>query len=117
MDLLEQLLSEDGDDEIRLTNEDGTELVFNQVAVIPDGDKIFAILTPVTEIEGVSDDEAIVFRVDERDGEHVLVLEEDEPTAMDVFEKYVKLWEESRDGSGEDFDDEDPDDGDEGKDN
>lgn len=103
MDLLDQLLDEESDSEIRLKNEDGTELVFNQVAVIPDGDKIYAILTPVTDIEGVSDDEAIVFRVDEREGEHVLVLEEDEETAMAVFEQYVKLWEESQDE--EEFDD------------
>ncbi|MGN1060409.1 MAG: DUF1292 domain-containing protein [Candidatus Coproplasma sp.] len=103
MDLLDQLLGEDADSEIRLKNEDGTELVFNQVAVIPQDDKLFAILTPVTDIDGVSDDEAIVFRVDEREGEHVLVLEEDETVAMEVFEQYVKLWEESN-AEGEDED-------------
>ncbi|MGN0813392.1 MAG: DUF1292 domain-containing protein [Candidatus Coproplasma sp.] len=96
MGLLEQLLDEEGDSQIRLTNEDGTELVFNQVAVIPFDNTIFAILAPVSEIEGVNDDEAIVFRVDERDGEDVLVLEEDEQTAMAVFDEYVKLWEESQ---------------------
>ncbi|MGN0823792.1 MAG: DUF1292 domain-containing protein [Candidatus Coproplasma sp.] len=106
MDLLDRLLGEDTDCEIKLTNEDGTELVFNQVAVIEQDEKIFAILTPVSDIEGVSDDEAIVFRVDERDGEHVLALEEDEEVAMEVFEKYIKLWEESnQDGEYEDFDD------------
>lgn len=102
MDLLDRLLGED-DGEIRLTNEDGTELVFNQVAVIPQGDKIFAILTPVTDIEGVSDDEAIVFRVDENEGEHVLVLEEDEETAMSVFDQYIELWEQSQ--AEEEYDD------------
>lgn len=102
MDLLDRLLGED-DGEIRLTNEDGTELVFNQVAVIPQGDKIFAILTPVTDIEGVSDDEAIVFRVDEKEGEHVLVLEEDEETAMSVFDQYIELWEQSQ--AEEEYDD------------
>ena len=102
MDLLDRLLGED-DGEIRLTNEDGTELVFNQVAVIPQGDKIFAILTPLTDIEGVSDDEAIVFRVDEKEGEHVLVLEEDEETAMSVFDQYIELWEQSQ--AEEEYDD------------
>ncbi len=103
MDLLDQLLDEDGDSEIRLKNEDGTELVFNQVAVIPRSEALYCILTPVTDIEGVNEDEAIVFRVDEKDGEHVLVLEEDEEVAMAVFEEYVKLWEENY---GEEFEDE-----------
>lgn len=109
MDLLDQLLDEDGESQIRLKNEDGTELVFNQVAVIPQGDIIYAILAPVTDIEGVSDDEAIVFRVDERSGEHVLVLEEDEAVAMTVFDEYVKLWEQSQDEYDEEFDEEDDD--------
>lgn len=103
MNLLDQLLDENDDSEIRLKNEDGTELVFNQVAVIPQSDALYCILAPVSEIEGVSDDEAIVFRVDEKDGDYVLVLEEDEEVAMQVFEEYVKLWEESNadeDGEG-----------------
>lgn len=106
MGLLEQLLDENNDGEIRLTNQDGTELVFNHVATIPYNESLFAILAPVSDIEGVNDDEAIVFRVVEIDeGEHVLVIEDDEETAMAVFDEYVKLWEESQDDEG--FDDED----------
>lgn len=98
MGLLEQLLDEDNDGEIRLTNQDGTELVFNHVATIPYNETLFAILAPVSDIEGVNDDEAIVFRVDEIDeGEQVLVLEDDEQVAMAVFDKYIELWEESQD--------------------
>lgn len=109
MDLLEKLLDDDNDGQIRLTNEDGTELVFNHVATIPYNETLYAILAPVSDIEGVSDDEAIVFRVEEIDeNEHVLVLEEDEPTAMAVFDKYIKLWEDSQgDGDFDDYDDND----------
>ncbi|MGN1372960.1 MAG: DUF1292 domain-containing protein [Candidatus Coproplasma sp.] len=104
MDLIEKLLDEDNDGQIRLTNEDGTELVFNHVATIPYNQTLYAILAPVSEIEGVNDDEAIVFRVDElEDGESVLVLEEDEEAAMAVFDKYIELWEQSQ--SDEDFGD------------
>lgn len=106
MGLLEQLLDEDNDGEIRLTNQDGTELVFNHVATIPYNETLFAILAPVSDIEGVNDDEAIVFRVDEIDeGEQVLVLEDDEQVAMAVFDKYIELWEESQ--GEEDFDEDD----------
>lgn len=99
MDLLETLLDENNDEDIILKNDEGKDLTFQQVAVIPFNDGIYCVLKPVTEIEGISDDEAIVFRVDEIDGESVLVVEEDEETAMQVFEQYVSLWEE-RNGEG-----------------
>lgn len=92
MDLLDILLDENCE-QISFKNENGEEVLFDQVAVIPKDDKIYAILTPVDEMDGVSDDEAIVFRLDEENGEHVLVLEDDENVAMDIFEEYVKLWE------------------------
>jgi len=105
MDLLDKLLDEENDEDITLKNADGKELTFEQVAVIPKGDEIYCVLKPVTEIDGVNDDEAIVFRVDNQDGESVLALEEDEEVAMQVFEDYINLWEESNGEDGEDGDD------------
>jgi len=94
MDLLDILLNEDDAQTITLTNADGKEITFEQVAVIPKDETLYAILKPVDDMEGVNDDEAIVFRVDESESEPVLKLEEDEAVAMDVFGEYVKLWEE-----------------------
>lgn len=94
MDLLETLLDETNNEDIILKNEEGEDLTFEQVAVIPFNDNLYCVLKPVTEIDGVNDDEAIVFRVDEMDGESVLVVEEDEEAAMQVFGQYIALWEE-----------------------
>ena len=92
LSILDILLDEDNEDPITLYDENNKEIKFDQVAVIPMNDKIYAIMKPVEEIEGVADDEAIVFVVNEtEDGEDVLELETDEPTAIKVFDEYYKL--------------------------
>ena len=46
LDLLDILLDENNDEPISLFDEDDREVKFEQVAVIPDNDKIYAILKP-----------------------------------------------------------------------
>lgn len=92
IDILDILLDEDNEDPVTLFDESGKEYKFDQVAIIPLEEKLFAILKPIDEIEGVADDEAIVFRIDEKpSGETSLVVEQDEPLAMRVFDEYYKL--------------------------
>ena len=96
LDLLDILLDENNDEPISLFDEDDREVKFEQVAVIPDNDKIYAILKPIDELEGVADDEAIVFLADyDEDGNTVLVVEKDEDTAIRVFYKYYQLLDEA----------------------
>ena len=96
LDLLDILLDENNDEPISLFDEDDREVKFEQVAVIPDNDKIYAILKPIDELEGVADDEAIVFLADyDEDGNTVLVVEKDEDTAIRVFDKYYQLLDEA----------------------
>ncbi|MGN0804099.1 MAG: DUF1292 domain-containing protein [Candidatus Coproplasma sp.] len=94
MNLLDMLLDENEALPITLTNADGKEITFEQVAVIPLGDELYCILKPIDELEDVNDDEAIVFLVDQSGEEPTLKLEEDEEIAEAVFGEYVKLWEE-----------------------
>lgn len=92
IDILDILLDEDNEDPVTLFDENGKEYKFDQVAIIPLEEKLFAILKPIDEIEGIADDEAVVFRIDEKpSGETALVVEQDEPLAMRVFEEYYKL--------------------------
>lgn len=92
VDILDVLLDEDNEDPITLYDENNKAYKFDQVAVIPLDDNLYAILKPVDELEGVADDEAIVFSVNEQDsGETSLVVEIDESIAMRVFEEYYKL--------------------------
>ena len=96
VDLLDVLLDENNTAPIYMTDASGRRLKFDQIAVIPYGeDSLYCILKPISKIEGVADDEAIVFRVEEDDdGEAVLNLEENEEIAIAVFDQYYTLVEE-----------------------
>ena len=90
--ILDILLDEDNEEPITLYDESDKPVKFDQVAIIPLNDKLYAILKPIDEMEGVADDEAIVFAVTEdSEGETVLEIETDEPTAIKVFDEYYKL--------------------------
>lgn len=92
IDILDVLLDEDNEDPVTLYDENGKSYRFDQVAIIPMDNKLYAILKPIDEMEGVADDEAIVFAVNETDdGESSLVVEIDESIAMRVFDEYYKL--------------------------
>lgn len=95
LDVLDILLDEENESPITLYDENDKAIQFDQVAIIPMEEKLFAILKPIDEMEGVSDDEAIVFRVDEKEnGENDLVIETDEALAMRVFDEFYRLLDE-----------------------
>ena len=96
LNILDILLDEDNDDAITLYDENDKAVRFDQVAIIPFKEKLYAILKPIDDMEGVADDEAIVFLIEEKeDGDAELVIETDEPTAMKVFDEYYKLLDEA----------------------
>lgn len=93
--IIDILLDENNDQPIVLYDENDNEFRFEQVAIIPYNDNLYAILKPIDEMENVADDEAIVFVVQENeDGETSLVIETNEPIAMKVFDEYYKLLDE-----------------------
>ncbi len=100
-DLLEVLIDPENKDSILLCDERGKELLFEQVAIIPydlaDQKKLYAVLKPLDKMNGIEDDEAVVFLVDmDKYGNTVLHIEEDELVAIGVFNKYYDLLEEAR---------------------
>lgn len=96
VDLLDVLLDENNKAPIYMYDDKGNQLEFEQVAVIPYGeDDLYCILKPITKIEGVKDDEAIVFLVTEdENGESILKVEDREEVAISVFDQYYNLVEE-----------------------
>ena len=95
VDILDLLLDEENTEPISLFDENDKEVKFEQVAIIPEGERIYAILKPIDEMEGVSDDEAIVFVVDyDNDGNSFLAVETNEEIAIKVFDKYYQLLDE-----------------------
>ena len=101
VDILDVLLDQDNKDPIVLVDEAGKQLTFEQVAVIPyevrKEKRLYCVLKPLDKIEGIADDEAIVFVVDQdKDGNSVIKVEEDEEVAIAVFDKYYDLLEEAQ---------------------
>ena len=101
VDILDVLLDQDNKEPIVLMDEKGKQITFEQVAVIPyevrKEKRLYCVLKPIDKIEGISEDEAIVFFVDSDDeGNSIIKVEEDEEVAIAVFDKYYDLLEEAQ---------------------
>ena len=87
---LDALLDEENDDNIVLYTEDDQPQEFEQIAMIVLNGTLYAILKPLA-MEGMAEDEALVFSITEIDGEDCLVVEQDEAIVDAVFENYYQL--------------------------
>ena len=75
--------------------EASAKLEFEQAAVIPMDGSVYVILVPVTPMEGVGEDEGVVFVIEEdEDGEAVLSLVVEDDVIDAVFNEYDGLLEE-----------------------
>ena len=85
------VLQED-DDIITLLVGNGEEVDFREIAGIAHKGHFYAILQPVKLLEGMKDDEAIVFKVTRgKDGKDRFDVELDDDIINAVFAEYVKL--------------------------
>ena len=91
---IDMLLDENNTDNLKLYNEENQEVEFEQIALVPIEDKTYAILKPVETMEGIAEDEALVFVIDEIDDEDCLVIVDDDKIIDEVFEEYYKLLKE-----------------------
>ena len=91
LSFIDMLMDENNKDNIVLLDSDGKEVEFSQVAVIPLKNKIYAILKPVSKMEGVAEDEALVFLIDVIDDNECLVMVEDDKVIDAVFDGYYDL--------------------------
>ena len=91
MDPIEMLYDDNNTDNITLYNEEGEAIEFEQIALIPLDERDFAILRPVEAPEGMGEDEAFVFAIEEVDGEEDLILVEDDDIVDAVFEEYYTM--------------------------
>lgn len=89
------LFDEENNDDIILMNENGEKIVFHQIAVIPLKDKTYAILQPSQKIDGVGEDEGLVFSIEtNEDGVEYLALCTDSQKIDEVFVVYDELYDE-----------------------
>ena len=82
----------DDDDIVTLTTADGEEVDFVEIAGINHKGNFYAILQPLELLEGMDDDEALVFKVT-RDayGEDHFEIELDDEIIDAVFKEYNRL--------------------------
>lgn len=80
------------DDIVTLLSAQGEEIQFVEIAGIAHKGNFYAILQPVELIEGMSDDEALVFKVSRgEDGQDKFEIELDEEIIDAVFKTYYEL--------------------------
>ena len=94
---IDKLFDENNSDPIVLFNEKGEEVSFEQIAIIPYDERVFAILKPMEKTEGVGEDEALVFEIvegDTEEDEEYLNLVSDMEVIDNVFKVYDKLIDE-----------------------
>ena len=94
-------MQNDDDDIITLMTAEGEEVDFIEVAGIAYRGHFYAILQPVELLDGMEEDEALVFKVSRgKDGEDKFEIELDDAIIDAVFEEYNKLLDEA-DGDGQ----------------
>ena len=96
LDLLDIILDSENRDPITLVDEDGRQISFEQVAVVPYNNNIYCILKPLDHIDGIADDEAIVFSIDITGEQTTIHAETDEEISIKVFEMYYDLLEKAQ---------------------
>lgn len=106
---IEKLFDENNNDNIILYNEKGEPTEFEQAALIPYNQTVYAILSLAKPDENIAEDEGLVFAIEADENEkYSLVLVTDEDIINAVFDIYEKLLDEYEEGEF-DLDDE-PDD-------
>ncbi len=86
---------EKDDDIITLLTAEGEEVDFMEVAGIALRGNYYVILQPVELLDGMSDDEALVFKVIKSGDQDKFQIELDDEIIDGVFEEYNKLLDEA----------------------
>jgi len=93
---IDKLYDENNNEDICLYNEKGEVIAFEQIALIPIAEATYCILKPRIPMEGLGEDEGLVFEIctDELTQTEMLKLVVDEAVIDDVFAIYDSLMEE-----------------------
>ncbi len=91
---VEQILDEKNTDNIVLYDDQNKPIEFEQIAVIPleRTNGLYAILIPLTPMQGVAEGEGVLFEIDEEAGD--LTVVNDDKIIDEVLTVYQKLIEE-----------------------
>lgn len=88
---VDKFFDEDSCEIVVLEDNDGKSIEFRKVALIDYEGDYYVILHPVTKLDGVADDEALVFLIDEN--EDCVIYVEDYDLVEAIFDVYYSLLE------------------------
>jgi hypothetical protein len=88
---IDALMDEENTSHIVLYNEADDPVEFEQIAVIELRGKVYPLLRPLVDIPEIAEDEALVFAIEEYEGEQTLVVVQDDCIVDEVFEEYYRL--------------------------
>ena len=89
---VDRLFDENNSENIFIKDNDGREIEFEQAAVVDFEENYYAVLQPVTKIEGVGEDEFLVFLIDEEND--CLTYVEDDRVIDGVNDGFLAMLEE-----------------------
>ena len=95
MSAIDQIFDPNNCEPIVMYNENNQEVAFEQIAVVPLDGELYVILKPVEAMEGIGEDEALVFAIVVEDGEEMLVVEDRTEVIDEVFRQYYEMLEEN----------------------
>ena len=90
---IDRLLDVEDNEPITLYDENDTAVAFEQIALIPYEEKLYAILKPIDVMEGVGEDEGVIFAFEENEetNEQFLRVINDDKIIDKVFSQYLAL--------------------------
>ncbi len=93
----------DDDEIITLYDEDNNPTDFYEVAVVEYNSELYAILQPCELIEGMEEDEVVIFKIEEsdEDKDDTFTYVDDDDVADAVFEEYLRATASCEEGSCE----------------
>ncbi|MBQ8839900.1 MAG: DUF1292 domain-containing protein [Clostridia bacterium] len=81
---VDKLFDDNNFESIVVEDNNGKEIEFDQVAVVDYEGSYYAVLKPLTKLEGVEENEVLIFRIDEEND--CLVYLEDEKVANNIMD-------------------------------
>ena len=96
MNIIDMLLDDDNDEPITLFDETGEPFSFEQIAVIPKDDVLYAILKPLQHVDSLSDEDVVIFKIfGNEDGDADMEMVTDDAEVEVVFDELRLLIEEA----------------------
>ena len=86
---------------ILLTDEQGKEIEFDHLLTFEYEGNRYVALMPVDAVEGIADDEVLILRIFQKDGEDILVSVDNEILLEEVFNEFLAIMDEEEEDDSE----------------